>query len=83
MVFDVTTSLNFIFGIIIVILGLWVYKRKQYVLALYIALGFGIFALSHLEVMMGLSSSDVTVTFIRSLGYLVIIYALLREALLR
>ena len=50
MVNDVTT-LDFVFGIIILFLGLWVYKIKQYALALYLALAFGIFAVSYLEVL--------------------------------
>jgi len=83
MAFDVSVMLNFIFGIIIVILGLWVFKRKQYVLALYLALGFGIFILSYMEVLLGLSNSDITVIFLKILGYLIIIYALIREALIK
>ena len=80
MVADITTTLNFVFGVIILFLGLWVYKIKQYTLALYIALAFGIFAVSHLEVLLGVSISNISVIFIRILAYLVIIYALIREA---
>ena len=83
MAFDVSIMLTLIFGIIIVILGLWVFKRKQYVLALYIALGFGIFILSYIEILLGLSNSDITVIFLQALGYLIIIYALLKEALIK
>jgi len=80
MVADITTTLNFVFGVIILFLGLWVYKIKQYTLALYIALAFGIFAVSHLEVLLGVSISNISVIFIRILAYLVIIYALIQEA---
>ena len=83
MVADITTTLNFVFGVIILFLGLWVYKIKQYTLALYIALAFGIFAVSHLEVLLGVSTSNISVIFIRVLAYLVIIYALIREAWLK
>lgn len=83
MAFDVSIMLNFIFGIIIVILGLWVFKRKQYVLALYVALGFGIFILSYVEILLGLSNSDFAVIFLQILAYLIIIYALLKEALIK
>lgn len=83
MAFDVTTVLNLCFDLIIVFLGLMAFKRKQYVLALYIALGFAMFALSYVEVMMGLSSQNISVVFLRILGYLVIIYALLKEVILK
>ncbi|MTK63095.1 MAG: hypothetical protein F8N15_00770, partial [Methanobacterium sp.] len=83
MAFDVTTTLNLCFDLIIVILGLMAFKRKQYVLALYVALGFAMFALSYVEVMMGLSSQNISVVFLRILGYLVIIYSLLKEVILK
>jgi hypothetical protein len=83
MVVDVTATMNFVFGVIILLLGLWVYKIKQYALALYLALAFGIFAVSHLEVLIGIPSSDVSVIFLRALAYLVIVYALIREALVK
>jgi hypothetical protein len=80
---DITTTLNFIFGVIILILGLWVYKIKQYALALYLALAFGIFAVSHLELLLGVSSSNISVMFLRVLAYLLIVYALIREAMVK
>ena len=83
MAFDITTTINLCFDLIIVVLGLLAFKRKQYVLALYVALGFAMFALSYVEVMIGLSSSNISVIFIRILGYIVIIYALLKEIILK
>lgn len=83
MAFDISTTLNLCFDLIIVVLGLLAFKRKQYVLALYVALGFAMFALSYVEVMIGLSSSDIAVIFIRILGYIVIIYALGKEIILK
>ena len=83
MVADITTILDLVFGVIILFLGLWVYKIKQYALALYLALAFGIFAVSYLEILLGVSSSDISVIFLRVLASLVIIYALIREALVK
>jgi hypothetical protein len=80
---DTTTILDLVFGVIILFLGLWVYKIKQYALALYLALAFGIFAVSYLEILLGVSSSDISVIFLRVLASLVIIYALIREALVK
>ena len=78
-----TTILDLVFGVVILFLGLWVYKIKQYALALYLALAFGIFAVSYLEILLGVSSSDISVIFLRVLASLVIIYALIREALVK
>jgi hypothetical protein len=83
MVIDITTTLDLVFGVIILILGLWVYKIKQYALALYLALAFGIFAVSYLEVLLGISTSNISVIFLKVLASLVIIYALIREALVK
>jgi hypothetical protein len=83
MVADTTTILSLVFGVIILFLGLWVYKIKQYALALYLALAFGIFAVSYLEVLLGVSTSNISVIFLRVLASLVIIYALIREALVK
>jgi hypothetical protein len=77
---DPTTLINFIFTLIIVILGFWVYRIKKLILALYISLAFGLFTISHLAILLGTSSTDISIIIIRTLGYLVIIYALVREA---
>ncbi len=81
MVFDVTTTIYLIFSLIIVILGLWVFKIKKYLLALYIALAFALFAFSHLAILLGTASTNILIITFRSLAYLVIIFALLIEAL--
>ena len=81
MVFDVNTTTNLVFSVIIVILGLWVFKIKKYLLALYIALGFALFAFSQLAMLMGTAGTNISVITFRSLGFLVIIFALLKEAL--
>jgi hypothetical protein len=81
MVFDVTTTLNLIFSVIIVILGLWVFKIKKYLLALYIAIAFALFAITHLAILLGTASNNILIITFRSLGYLVIIFALFIEVL--
>lgn len=81
MAFDPTTLLNFVFTVIILILGVWVYKAKKIVLAIFVAIGFGLFAISHLAILLGASSSEISIIVIRTLAYLVVIYALVREAI--
>lgn len=80
MAMDPTVLLNFIFALIVVILGLWVFKTKKLLLALYIAIAFGLFAISHLAILLGTPSANISIIVIRALGYLVVIYALAREA---
>lgn len=78
---DITVVLNFIFAVIVVILGFWVFRAKKLVIALYIALAFALFAVSHLAIILGTPSTNISIIVIRALAYLVIIYALAREAL--
>ena len=74
MVADITTTLNFVFQHnIILILGLWVYRIKRYIYHV-LALAFGIFSVSYLEVLLGISNSNVSVVFLIVLASLVIIY---------
>lgn len=80
MTFDPTVLVNFIFAVLILILGFWVYRLKKMMLALYVAFGFALFAISHLAILLGTPSSDISIIIIRSLGYLVVIYGLAREA---
>ncbi len=79
--YDPTTIMNFIFAVVIVILGLWVYRVKKILLAVYIALAFGLFAISHLATLLGTPSSNNSLIIIRALGYLIVIFALSQEVL--
>jgi hypothetical protein len=81
MTVEPVTIMNFILALIIFILGLWVYRIKKIVLAVYVAIGFGLFAISHFAILMGTNSSDISIIIIRALGYLVVIYALIIEAM--
>ena len=79
--YDPTTIMNFIFAVVIVILGLWVYRVKKILLAVYIALAFGLFAISHLAILMGTPSSNNYLIIMRALGYLIVIFALSQEVI--
>lgn len=78
---DPVTILNFVFCIIIVILGCWEYRKKDSLIALYIALTFGFFGVAHLAIILGVNSSNIAILTVRSVGYLVIIYALYKVVL--
>jgi hypothetical protein len=81
LVIDPVTILNLIFCIIIVCLGCWEYLRKESLIALYIAITFGLFGIAHLGIILGVKSSNIFILTIRSIAYLVIIYALYKTAL--
>jgi len=78
---DPLALINLVFCIIIVLVGAWCYTKKNNTLALYIGIGFGLFGLSHFAVLIGADSASISLIIIRSLGYLVIILAVLKEAL--
>ena len=79
MALDPTTLLNLVFAVIILILGILVFRKKKMVLALYVAIAFGLFAISHLANLLGAASTEISIIVIRALGYLVVIYAMVRE----
>jgi CHASE2 domain-containing sensor protein len=80
-ILDPVTILNLIFCIIIVCLGYWEYRKKQSLIALYIAITFGLFGIAHLAIILGVKSSNLFILTVRSVAYLVIIYALYKTAL--
>lgn len=82
MAMDLTVILNLIFSLVIVVLGFWVFQAKKKVIGLYIALAFALFAISHLAILLGTPDTSLSIIVIRTLGYLVVIYALAREAML-
>jgi hypothetical protein len=75
---DPLVVVNLILCILIVILGLVIYRRETSSLALSIAIAFGLFGFSHFASLLGLSEPLQSVLiWIRSLAYLCIILALL------
>ncbi len=75
-VLDPVTILNLVFCVIIVGLGYWEYHKKESLIAIYIAITFCLFGIAHLAIILGVNSSNLFILFVRSVAYLVIIYAL-------
>ena len=73
---DPVALLNVVFCIIILIMGVWGYKKTAKI-SLYIGIAFLFFAISHILTILGLSA-DLTYILLatRIIGYLIIIYAL-------
>jgi hypothetical protein len=76
--FDPITTVNLILSLTILVLGVAAYGNKRNSFALYIGAAFGFFGLSHLLTLLGLAQSlTVFLIIIRTLAYLIVIFALL------
>lgn len=75
---DILVALNLLFCIIIVIFGYWGYQKNKNPLPLYIAISFGLFGVSHFFTLLGYSKGvmETLLIVIRSLAYILVIYAL-------
>lgn len=79
MIPDPVLLLNLVLCIIIVILGIWAYRMSGLLIPAYIAASFALFGISHLMNLLGMGEDwEVTLIAIRTLAYLLIIYALWR-----
>jgi uncharacterized membrane protein (UPF0136 family) len=74
---DAVVLVNLILCIFIVVLGVLEYTRTKSRVALYVGIAFGLFGISHLLTLLGLSGSLMApLIIIRFLAYLTVIYAL-------
>jgi len=74
---DTITIMNLVLCVVIVALAIVAYNSKKSMIALYIGAAFGLFGVSHLMALIGLAASLADVLLVvRTLGYLVIIFAL-------
>jgi hypothetical protein len=74
---DPMSLINLIFCIIIVLLGYFGFRKIGKAWPLFIAIGYGLFSLSHLLLTIGLDETwEALLIAIRILGYTALIYAL-------
>ncbi|MFZ0004504.1 MAG: hypothetical protein WCC86_03250 [Methanoregula sp.] len=74
---DIVNLLNLVLCIVIIILGVIVFTRKDELGALIISLAFFLFGISHLYTLLGLGSTWEAATIsARTVGYMLIIFAL-------
>jgi len=75
-------QLNFVLCVIIILLGIWVYNKTSNRIAIYIISAFSLFGLSHFASILGVSRSHAGVfSFLRSIGYILMIVALIMESI--
>jgi len=73
---DPVTVMNLLFDLTIFVLGLLVYREKKGVLPLWVAVAFGLFAISYALTIVGVGSSLILIP-LRALGYLSVIAGLI------
>ena len=73
------TLINLILAVIVLILGLWAYARKQSRAGLLVGIAFGLFAIAHFLTLVGLAGTLSTLIIaIRVLGYIAAMVAVYR-----
>ena len=78
---DTMVFINLVLCIVILVFGLIGWQRNKSRVVLYVATAFGLFGLSHLANLLGLSASlNVVLIIIRTLAYLLVAYALFLAA---
>jgi hypothetical protein len=76
-VLDPIACINLLLCIIILVLGYLVYRKKERISALLIGIAFGMFGLSHLSIILGLTLlSEFTFALLRICGYILVAAAL-------
>ncbi|WP_455363648.1 hypothetical protein [[Eubacterium] cellulosolvens] len=79
---DTITATNFLLCVVILLLGIMVYRRKRVAMPLLIGVAFGLFGISHLATLSGFRQAwESSLIVIRTLAYLIVVYALFRLAL--
>jgi uncharacterized membrane protein (UPF0136 family) len=74
---DTLTFINLILCIVILIFGIISYQRTKSRVTLYVGTAFGLFGLTHLATLLGLSVAlNVVIIIIRTLAYLLVTYAM-------
>ena len=75
------TFINLVLCIAILVFGTIGWQRKKSEVVLYVATAFGLFGLSHLSSLLGLSSTlNILLIIIRTAAYLLVAYALFLAA---
>jgi hypothetical protein len=80
LVLDPIPLTNLVLATSIFVLGLWGYHKSGRKTEALVGVAFGLFAFTHLLVVLGTSSTQLLILIIRIVAYLVVMYAMLRVA---
>jgi len=75
-VLDLTEGINLLLCIVIFLIGCMVYRKKERISALMVAIAFGMFGLSHFSVLTGIAFPEITFILLRICGYTLVAAAL-------
>jgi len=75
---DLITAMNLVLCVVIVALGCITYRKSKNNIPLYVGVGFGLFGISHAINLLGIQGMTDGILLIRTLGYLTVVFALLR-----
>lgn len=79
---DTVATLNLVFTIIVCAIGIWGYLKTKKDVPLYIGIAYGIFSVSHLLAVVGLSASlNILLIIIRLVAYLLMILSVYKLAI--
>ncbi len=73
---DLTSGINLLLCIVILLLGYLVYRKQEKISALLIGIAFGMFGVSHFSVLAGIALPEVTFILLRICGYVLVAGAL-------
>ncbi|MCZ7382141.1 MAG: hypothetical protein O8C64_11315 [Candidatus Methanoperedens sp.] len=82
-ILDPVNALGLTFNIIIVVLGYWSYKKSGDKVPLYVSMAFVLFGISYIITLFGLGRTLESVLIIRTLGYLILTFAVYKLAFKR
>jgi len=78
--YDPIVVINLVLTSVIMVLGIWGYRRSGRLTEMLVGGAFGLFAASHLLVLFGVNSNDLLIITVRIAAYLVVIFAMVRVA---
>lgn len=79
-ILDPVNALGLTFNIIIIVVGYWSYKKSKDKAPLYISAAFVLFGISYIITMLSLRRTLESVFIIRTLGYLILTFAVYKLA---
>ena len=83
-IWDPITTVNLVLSVIILVLGYWGYKKSNDKVPLYVGVAFGLFGISHIATLLDFKQSlESVLIIIRTLAYLIVIYAVYTVAFKR
>ncbi|HIH02678.1 MAG TPA: hypothetical protein HA263_02105 [Methanoregulaceae archaeon] len=77
---DLIPLVNFVLATAIFALGLWGYRRSGRQTEALVGVAFGLFAITHLLTLLGISSTELLILIVRIIAYVVVMYAMFRVA---